>query len=134
MPYFGRGPLGTAGAGKLQPIHVRDVARAFADALEKPHTIHQSYDLAGPTVLTWPQLHHLTSQAILGRPRPALPIPAWYANLLTRLIPPTLLPFNRDQLIMSQEDNTCDLSKFTHDFGWRPADFESTLKEYAPQL
>jgi hypothetical protein len=23
-----------------------------------------------------------------------------------------LLPFNRDQVIMSQEENTCDLSKF----------------------
>jgi hypothetical protein len=61
-------------------------------------------------------------------------VPAWYAKLLTRLVPRPLLPFNRDQVVMSQEDNTCDLGPFRRDFGWDPADFETTLNAYAPQL
>ena len=35
---------------KFQPVSVDDVAMAFAMALKMPQTIHQSYDLVGPTV------------------------------------------------------------------------------------
>ena len=35
MPYFGAGVLGLSPGGKLQPIFVGDVARAFVDALDK---------------------------------------------------------------------------------------------------
>jgi NADH dehydrogenase len=134
MPYFGRGVLGTGGAGKLQPVYVNDVARAFVDAVERPETVGRAYDLGGPRVMTWPEMHGIASRAIAGRPRPAVGVPAWYAKLLTRLVPPALLPFNRDQVVMSQEDNTCDLGTFRRDFGWDPADFETTLSQYAPQL
>jgi hypothetical protein len=63
-----------------------------------------------------------------------MPLPVWKAKLLTHLVPAPLLPFNRDQVIMSQEDNTADLSKFKADFGWDPKPFEPTLREYASQL
>lgn len=134
MPYFGRGMLGTGGAGKVQPVYVNDVARAFVDAIERPETVGRAYDLGGARVMTWPEMHRIASRAIAGRSRPAAGVPAWYAKLLTRLLPPALLPFNRDQVVMSQEDNTCDLGGFRRDFGWDPADFGTTLKEYAPQL
>ena len=63
-----------------------------------------------------------------------LSLPAWYAKALTSFVPRALLPFNRDQVIMSQEDNTCDLTKFRHDFGWEPQPFEPTLRSYAARL
>jgi nucleoside-diphosphate-sugar epimerase len=49
-------------------------------------------------------------------------------------IGPPLFPFNRDQVIMSQEDNTADLTKFRGDFGWEPRGFEETLTTYSSQL
>jgi hypothetical protein len=49
-------------------------------------------------------------------------------------VPRALLPFNRDQVIMSQEDNTCDLTKFKDHFGWEPRVFEASLREYAKTL
>jgi NADH dehydrogenase len=134
MPYFGAGPLGLGGAGKLQPVFVDDVARAFADALDDPGTVGKSYDLAGPDVLTWPELHRAAARAIVGHGRWVVPIPAWYARLLTRLVPGRLLPFNRDQVAMSQEDNTADLAPFTADFGWQPRPFRETLETYAGQM
>ena len=134
MPYFGAGVFGFGGAGKLQPVYVGDVARAFADALDNPKTIGQSYDLAGPDVLTWPQLHRAVAEAAVGKRRLAMPIPAWYASLLTRVVPGSLLPFNRDQVLMSQEDNTADLAKFTGDFGWKPRAFGKALESYANEL
>ena len=39
MPYFGSGLFGAGGAGRLQPVFVDDVARAFVDCLENGKTI-----------------------------------------------------------------------------------------------
>jgi uncharacterized protein YbjT (DUF2867 family) len=134
MPYFGAGVLGLGGAGKLQPVFVGDVARAFVDAVEKPETIGHAYSLAGPDVLTWQELHRTVARAVVGRSRWVVPIPAWYAKMLTHVTPAKLLPFNRDQIVMSQEDNTAELSEFTKDFGWSPRPFGETLASYAQQI
>jgi len=129
MPYFGAGLLGTGGAGRLQPVYVKDVARAFVDALDKAQTVGQTYSLVGPDVVTWPQMHRMVSSLIVGKPRWTMPIPVWYAALLTHIVPASLLPFNLDQIQMSQEDNTADMTKFIADFGWQPRGFELTLRD-----
>jgi NADH dehydrogenase len=41
---------------KFQPVSVDDVAGAFIKALQMPKTIHQSYDLVGPTVYTMKEI------------------------------------------------------------------------------
>ncbi len=132
MPYFGAGVLGLGGAGKLQPIHVADVARAFVEALENPRTIGEVYPIAGSQQLTWPRMHRIAAQAIVGRRRAVMAIPVWIAKLLANALPSGMLPFNLDQVIMSQEDNTCDTTKFTDDFGWEAEGFESSLGVNAP--
>lgn len=134
MPYFGGGLLGTKGAGMLQPVFVDDVARAFVDVLEKPKTIGEIYPIGGPDRLTWPQLHHITSKHVVGKQRAAVALPAWYAKLLTHIAPASLLPFNYDQVLMSQEDNTCDNTKLIDELGWTPQPFEDTLARYASEL
>jgi NADH dehydrogenase len=130
MPYFGSGVLGTGGAGRLQPVFVDDVARAFVDAIVKSDAVGTVYPLAGADVLTWPELHRTVAEAAVGHRRWVMPIPAWKARLLTRVVPAALLPFNREQVIMSQEDNTADTSEFARDFGWSPRGFDETLKGY----
>lgn len=134
MPYFGGGVLGRGGAGMLQPVYVNDVARAFVDALEKPGTIGEIYPIGGPDQITWPQLHQTVARHVVGKKRPVIALPAWKAKLLTRVAPAGLLPFNYDQVVMSQEDNTCDLTKLVNDFGWTPQPFEPTLARYAASI
>ncbi|MFZ4062489.1 MAG: complex I NDUFA9 subunit family protein [Polynucleobacter sp.] len=41
---------------QFQPVSVDDVATAFTKALKMPGTIHQSYDLVGPTVYTMKEI------------------------------------------------------------------------------
>jgi len=41
---------------KFQPVSVDDVAAAFSKALQMPQTIHQAYDLVGPTVYTMKEI------------------------------------------------------------------------------
>jgi uncharacterized protein YbjT (DUF2867 family) len=134
MPYFGGGLLGQRGAGKLQPVFVGDVARAFVDAIENRKTIGEVYPLGGSEQLTWPQLHHTISTQIVGKSRAAVPIPVWAAKFYALVGIARLLGFNRDQVVMSQEDNTCDVTKFTTDFGWAPQPFTASLQSYAQQL
>jgi uncharacterized protein YbjT (DUF2867 family) len=130
MPYFGAGLLGRGGAGELQPVYVEDVARAFTDSIDRSATIAHVYDIGGTQRLTWPMLHRTVALAILGRPRPVVAIPAWWAKLLTRVAPSALLPFNRDQVIMSQEPNTCDMTEFVRDFSFTPEGFSESLSHY----
>ena len=134
MPYFGAGAFGCGGAGKLQPVFVEDVARSFVDALENPKTEKEVYMLGGPDEVTWPQMHRAVAQGVIGKKKMVMALPAWYAKLLTRVVPAFLLPFNADQVVMSQENNTCDISKFIADFGWTPAGFEQSLNGYAKEL
>lgn len=134
MPYFGAGMLGFGGAGLLQPVYVKDVARAFIDALDNRQTVGEVYPLGGPDRITWPQLHHAVSEAVVGKRRWTIAMPVWKARLLAGIGLGPILGFNRDQVVMSQEDNTTDLGKFIDDFGWTPQPFEPALRTYANQL
>ena len=129
MPYFGG-----KRAGRLQPVYVKDVARAFVDALEKPKTIGEIYPLAGSQVVTWPEMHQAVAQAVVGKPRMVASMPVPVAKALAKSGVSRLLGFNEDQVIMSQEDNTCDTTKFRDDFAWEPRPFEESLNEYAREL
>jgi NADH dehydrogenase len=126
MPYFGGRK-----AGKLQPVYVNDVARAFVDALSNKQTIGEVYPLGGPDEVSWPQMHKISSSAIVGRERWTGWIPVPIAKVVARL---PMAPYNVDQVIMSQENNTCDIRKFVDAFGWVPQPFESSLRSYAGQL
>jgi uncharacterized protein YbjT (DUF2867 family) len=126
MPYFGGRK-----AGKLQPVFVTDVARAFVDALSKKSTIGEVYPLAGPNELTWPRMHKTVSRAIVGRERMTGWLPVPIAKVIAKL---PGAPYNTDQVIMSQENNTSEMRKFIDDFGWEPQAFEPSLKSYAGQL
>jgi nucleoside-diphosphate-sugar epimerase len=129
MPYFGG-----KRAGRLQPVYVGDVARAFIDALQNPKTIGEVYLLGGSEQLTWPELHQTVAQAVVGKKRLVASMPVPVAKTLAALGISKLLGFNRDQVIMSQEDNTADLTKFVADFGWQPRPFTESLQTYAKQL
>lgn len=129
MPYFGG-----SSAGLLQPIFVDDVARAFVESLSNRSSIGKVYPIGGPDRITWPQMHEIVAEAVVGHRRLVAPIPVWAANLLVSAGIAPILGFNRDQLIMSQEDNTCDLDEFENDFGWTPRPFAPLVKQYARDL
>lgn len=134
MPYFGRGWLGMAGSGTIQPIFVDEVARAFADSLHISATIGRAYDLAGKDILTWPQMYHTAGRILVGKQRATAALPIWLARILASVLPYRLLGFNRDQVIMAGENNTADSNAFINDFGWCPSGFASTLTSYADSI
>ncbi|SNX27757.1 NADH dehydrogenase [Polynucleobacter meluiroseus] len=56
-------PLAHSGA-QFQPVSVDDVASAFTKSLKMPNTIHQSYDLVGPTVYTMKQIVEFAAKKV----------------------------------------------------------------------
>jgi len=92
---------------KFQPVSVDDVAIAFVKSLAMPQTIHQSYDLVGPTVYTMKEIVEFaarkakTSCAII--PVPA--IVGYLQALAFEFLPvPTLM--SRDNIASMQLPNT----------------------------
>ena len=134
-PFPAKEPIKTfpqAQAGKLQPVWVEDVARCFVDGLTNDKTIDEVYPIGGPDEYTWPKLYS-TFRQYLRNPvnKPILAIPQCCAKLVAGL---PFVPFNRDQVIMSQENSTCDIQKVQSDFAIELAPFESTLAAYAAEI
>lgn len=133
IPYFCQGVLPNGPSTKLQPVWVEDVASCFVGALSNPRTIGENYPLGGPDALTWPELY-LACQRHLPGARPwkkTLGIPACVAMCLSSM---PGAPFNADQVLMSQEDSTCQIAKAEIDLGVRLAPFEETFAAYAKDV
>lgn len=124
MPVIGDGEY------ELQPIAADDVARCFAEALEKPETIGQTYELCGPDRMTYNALLDTIGKA-LGKSHVAKiknPLP------LMRLIVPlfegfSFFPITSDQITMLVQGNTCDGS-WRKTFAFQPISFEPGIKSY----
>ncbi|MCC6661211.1 MAG: NAD(P)H-binding protein [Phycisphaerales bacterium] len=145
LPYFTRGerssavPLAatTTIDPKVQPVSVEDVADAVAAALDRPEAVGEVYPLAGPDVLTWPQLLvHIRDTVPGGRSdlRP-LGIPGVLASKVARAARALgvggLLPFDEGMALMGAEDSTASLAKARQHLGFDPRPFRATFGTYA---
>ena len=96
---------------QFQPVSVDDVATAFVKSLVMPQTIHQAYDLVGPTVYTMKEIVEFaarkakTSCAII-------PVPAFVGfiqALAFEFLPgPTLM--SRDNIASMQSPNVLPIN------------------------
>lgn len=97
-------------ATRFQPVWVGDVARAVVSCLKDSRTIGQTYELAGPDVMSLGELVHRSGQWAGirgGQGRPVLPLPAWMGWLqavFMELAPGEPL-MSRDNLASMKVDN-----------------------------
>lgn len=124
MPTMGDGRY------RLQPIHGADVARCYAEALEKPETAGQSFELCGEDRLTYRELLDAIAEAMgKGRPwKPALPL--WLMKPMIQALQGfSTFPITMDQLQMLLEENICD-GCWQKSFAFEPIHFKDGIKEY----
>jgi uncharacterized protein YbjT (DUF2867 family) len=104
MPVF---PMFGAGATRLQPVYVEDVAEAITRTLQLP-IAQQLYELAGPNIYNYEELLR-TLAAALGR-RPLLfpfPFALWHVvGYLSELLPNP--PITRNQVELIEMDNVAE--------------------------
>ena len=105
-------PVIGSGEGRMQPVPVEHVAKAFASSLTERRSVGETYDLCGSDVLTFNQLLDQIMDVMQKR-RLRLHLPLGLARAQAaclEFIFPRLLgkapPLNCDQIIMLQEDNT----------------------------
>lgn len=119
------------GYSKIQPVSVENVAKAFVAAIKNDATIGKVYDLCGPDAFTWNELYDKL-QTVLGTHKPKLhlplPIARLQAAMFEKLMPNP--PFNRDQVIMAQEDNVGDQQPADREFMLEKETFEEGIARY----
>lgn len=97
-------------SAQFQPVSVDDVAIAFVRALKMPMTIHQTYDLVGPTVYTMQEIVELAKRKV-GASCAIIPVPAFVGYLQAlafEFLPgPTLM--SRDNIASMQQPNILPL-------------------------
>ncbi|SKA16484.1 NADH dehydrogenase [Trichlorobacter thiogenes] len=124
MPTMGDGNY------RLQPIHGADVARCYAEALEKPETAGQTFELCGEDRLTYRELLDAIAEAMgKGHPwKPALPL-SLMKPVIKALQRISAFPITLDQLQMLLEENICD-GCWRNTFNFDPIRFRDGIQEY----
>ena len=118
------------GSYRMQPIHVDDVACCFVQALERPETVGQVYDLCGPDRFTYLQMLEVIAR-VLGKSG----VTTVKSPLsLIKLVVPFLqkipaFPLTSDQLQMLLEESICDCS-WQKTFDFQPIGFEEGIRGY----
>ncbi len=98
-------PLASSSA-RFQPVWVEDVASAIASSLDRPDTIGQVYECAGPQVYTLSELVRLAGRWS-GHERAQLPLPSfigWLQAAAMELLPGEPL-MSRDNIASMQTPN-----------------------------
>jgi NADH dehydrogenase len=129
-------PVMGTGSNLMQPVAVETVACCFVGALDRAETVGQTYDVCGPERLTFVQILD-TILKVTGRRRFKLHIPLPLARMQAAVLervmgsiinrPP---PFNRDQLLMLQEDNVGDSQPVQRLFGLKQTGFAEGIGKY----
>jgi uncharacterized protein YbjT (DUF2867 family) len=119
------------GHSKIQPVSVENVAKSFVSAIKNDGTVGKTYDLCGPEDFTWNELYDkLLTFYGLRKPKVHLPLP--FARVIASVVEKMLAmpPFNRDQLLMVQEDNIGDPKPAERDFSLQRETFEQGIARY----
>lgn len=130
-------PVIGPGTTRFQPVSVHDVARVYADALEKPETVGRAFEVGGPDTFTLNEIYREIAVAV-GKPRkPLVHFPLWWGRFLAARFEGLAKrgwieapPLTRDQLESLSRDNTADISQTIAVFGESWRDFRTGIREY----
>jgi NADH dehydrogenase len=100
-------------------------------ALKNDATIGKTYDLCGPVAFTWNELYDKLG-TLLELRRAKLHLPPGIAQMIAEVMELLLPrpPFNRDQLLMVQEDNVGDPGPARRDLFIELESFEEDTARY----
>lgn len=118
------------GGQRVQPVPVEQVAEAITRAVGLPTLEKQVFEVAGPDALAMNDLLDLIG-ATVGRLRVRKAhVPLGVMRVTARLghrLPS--FPITPDQLLMLEENNTCDATPFLTTFGLTPVPLATGLRQ-----
>lgn len=111
-------PLFAGGKFEIQPVSRRDVALAFARALERPLSVGRTYVLVGPERFTWKEYLRRLAK-VRGRTRLMAYAPGPVVIGMAKTLG-SLFPADPDQLRMLMRGNVGDAEPALKDLGLAP--------------
>lgn len=128
-------PVVGDGQSKFQPVSVREVAEAFAKALDDPAAVGQIYELGGAQVYTYEGMLD-TIAAKLGKKKPKAHVPVALMMPVVKLskpLPKALRPpVTVEQLKMLALDNCTDQNATPQLLGRQPLRLEDGIDYILP--
>ena len=122
-------PVIGSGRQKLQPVPVAQVAEGFARALALEASVKHTYDVGGPDAVSMVELLDAIAAALSRRRPLKVHVPVGLVRPVTRLLYRLPgYPLTPDQLLMLEEDNTCDPSAFYSTFALTPVPLAAGLR------
>ena len=122
-------PVIGSGRQRLQPVPVAQVAQGFARALALEATVKHTYDVGGPDAVSMVELLDMIAGALGRRRRLKVHVPIRLVRPVTQILHRLPgYPLTPDQLLMLEEDNTCDPSAFFSTFGLTPVPLAAGLR------
>jgi len=128
-------PLPGGGRALIQPVHVDDLGRAAADALESSAAQRREYNLPGAEATSLRGLVRHVAK-LLGRRVVLVPLPirpvAALAGIWRRVgLPPRI---STEQVLRLGEDKTFDFDDAARDFGYAPRGYREGLADEVRRL
>lgn len=128
-------PLVGDGQARFQPLWIQDMVTLMGQALNEPRTIHQTYQVGGPEILTYEAMVKQILFA-LKRKRLLLKVPVPLMRPIIKIMEVVLPkpPATTSLLELLNVDNTATLDAVVKNFGFKPrrfADVISYMNQYS---
>jgi NADH dehydrogenase len=121
-------PLVGDGQARFQPLWIEDMVTMFVNALNEPRTIHQTYEIGGPEILTYEQMVKQILFA-LQRKRWLIKVPVPLMRPVVKVMETVLPkpPATTGLLELLNVDNTATLDAVETNFGLKPRRYAEVI-------
>ncbi|MEE8483889.1 MAG: complex I NDUFA9 subunit family protein [Nitrospinota bacterium] len=124
-------PVFDGGEYRMQPVHVKDVAAAFAGSLEKPESIGKTLHLGGADTFSYKELLDIICAAMGKKPKGKVNIPWVLARPLFSILGKfPFFPATAEQIDMLIEGNTVPETDYRKIFNIEPEKFSAEILGY----
>ncbi|MBI5492575.1 MAG: complex I NDUFA9 subunit family protein [Deltaproteobacteria bacterium] len=119
------------GRNKMQPVFVKDLARAMSDSIDMAAAGKATFEAAGPEIYTFDEIIDSIA-AVLNKSPFKLHVPMSLMRLNAALLETVLPrpPITRDALLMLEEDNVTADNALINVFGIKPTGFMEGMRTY----
>ncbi|OGP25025.1 MAG: hypothetical protein A2X93_04875 [Deltaproteobacteria bacterium GWC2_56_8] len=119
------------GQNRMQPVFVKDVAKALSASVGMEATKGRIYEIAGPLALSFDEIIDAIAESI-GKRRVKVHAPMPLMRIGAAIMERTLSrpPLTRDALLMLKEDNVTDKNALPDVFGIKPTGLAEGMRTY----